>query len=71
MTEAQIKHMVERFLSWRLPKNFNPDGGIIFDKIANLGTEYQHYREPRGTNLLDYTQAELMVRHMIEGLTKD
>lgn len=33
MTEAQIKHMVNRFLSWKLPRDtFNPDGGISFDK---------------------------------------
>jgi hypothetical protein len=28
MTDAQIKHMTERFLGWKLPENFNPDGGI-------------------------------------------
>jgi hypothetical protein len=28
MADDQIKHMIYRFLSWRLPENFNPDGGI-------------------------------------------
>lgn len=65
MTEDQIKHMASRFLGWKLPDNFNPDGGIIFDKVANLGTEHQYYREPSGTNLFNYTQALAMVRHMI------
>lgn len=27
MTDDQIKYMAGRFLSWKLPKNFNPDGG--------------------------------------------
>lgn len=63
-----VKAMVDRFLSWKLPENFNPDGGVTFDRVANLGTEHQYYREPIGTNLLDATQAEAMVRHMIDGL---
>lgn len=35
-TEAQIKHMVERFLNWRLPENFNPDAGISFEPANTL-----------------------------------
>lgn len=68
MTDDQIKHMVNRFLGWKLPENFNPDGGVTFDRVANLGTEHQYYREPVGTNLLTATQAETMVRHMLEDL---
>jgi hypothetical protein len=26
MTDEQVKHLVERFLSWKLPENFSPDG---------------------------------------------
>ena len=63
-----VAHMVDRFLSWKLPKNFNPDGGIEFRPLANKGTEHERVREPTGTNLFDYTQAEAMVRHMLEGL---
>jgi len=66
--EAQIKHMVERFLNWKLPENFNPDGGISFEPVGNKGTPHEYQREPVGTNLFDYTQAEAMVRHMLEGL---
>ena len=65
---AQIKHMVSRFLQWRLPENFAPDGGISFDRDCNLGTPWPSKRHPVGTNLLDATQAEAMVRCMIEDL---
>lgn len=68
MTEAQIKHMVARFLGWKLPKNFNPDDGISFDPIMNKGNAFESRREPSGTNLFDATQAETMVRYMIEGV---
>lgn len=69
-TDAQIKHMVDRFLGWRLPENFNPDCGIHFDadeavKLNPINVRY----EPVGTNLFDYTQAEAMVRHMVEDMT--
>lgn len=57
--------MAERFLSWKLPENFNPDGGISFQKVGNEGTTYEFKREPSGTNLLDFTQAAAMVRHML------
>jgi len=70
MTDEQIKHMVERFLTWRLPDNFNPDAGISFEPKFNVGTPYEMMHNPVGTNLFDYTQAEAMVRHMIEGLPR-
>lgn len=68
MTEAQIKHMVNRFLAWRLPENFSPDAGISFKPDYNEHTAHPMKHEPTGTNLFDATQAEEMVRHMIEGL---
>ena len=68
MTEAQIKYMVNRFLSWKLPDNFNPDAGINFKAIFNEHTAHPMKHEPSGTNLFDATQADAMVRHMIEGL---
>lgn len=68
MTEDQIKHMVGRFLNWKLPDNFAPDGGITFDPVINRGYPFERKREPVGTNLLDAQQAEAMVRHMLEGL---
>lgn len=54
----RVKHMVDRFLQWKLPADFNPDGGIEFKKTG----------EPVGTNLLTATQAEAMVRFMIDGI---
>ena len=68
MTEAHIKHMVNRFLSWKLPDNFNPDAGISFKAIFNEHTAHPMKHEPSGTNLFDATQADAMMRHMIEGL---
>lgn len=68
LTSNQIKHMAERFLQWRLPENFSPDGGVSFEPVASAGTPYEHRREPVGTNLLSAVQAEEMVRFMIKGL---
>jgi hypothetical protein len=68
MTEDQIKYMVNRFLSWKLPADFNPDGGITFKRMYNEHTTWPMKHEPSGTNLLDATQADAMVRHMLEGL---
>jgi hypothetical protein len=68
MTEAQIKHMTEQFLRWKLPNPWHPDGGITFEREANKGTPYAHTRQPSGTNLFDYNQAKEMVLHMLEGL---
>jgi len=68
MTDEQIKHMVNRFLTWRLPENFQPDGGVSFKATYNEHTAHPMRHEPVGTNLLDATQAEVMVRHMIAGL---
>lgn len=66
MTEEQVKHMVDRFLSWRLPKNFNPDNGISYKR-----PKYDPSIDatPSGTNLFDAGQATEMVRYMIEGLS--
>lgn len=66
--ETLIKHMVDRFLGWKLPETFNPDGGVSFTRIANPNTEYQHEYKPVGTNLLSATEADAMVRHMLDGL---
>lgn len=68
MNDAQIKHMVNRFLAWKLPENFSPDAGISFEPKFNVGTSYEGRHEPIGTNLFDAIQTEAMVRHMIDGL---
>lgn len=73
MTDEQIKQMAERFLAWKLPEDFHPDAGIKFtpeynvEYMASLGKPPPRHA-PIGTNLFNYTQAEAMVRHMIDGL---
>lgn len=71
MNDEQIKYMVDRFLEWRLPENFNPDAGISFKPNFNEHTAYPTKHEPVGTNLFDATQAEEMVRYLIDGMTTD
>jgi len=69
MTDDQIKHMVERFLMWRLPQPWHPDAGISF--TPSYAEEPMHSRHwPTGTNLFDYTQAKAMVEHMLEGISE-
>lgn len=70
MTEDQIKHMTEQFLRWKLPESFSPDCGITFSPTYRNGTPQGGKHEPTGTNLFDYTQAEQMVRFMLDGLPK-
>lgn len=67
-TNEQIKHMVDRFLTWPLPDTFNPDAGISFDPVFNKGTKYEMRHRPSGTNLFGASEAEAMVRHMIADL---
>jgi hypothetical protein len=64
MNADQIKHMVDRFLMWPLPRNFTPDNGISY-KRPNYAPNVPG---PSGTNLFDATQADAMIRHMVEGL---
>lgn len=68
MTEAQIRYMVERFLGWRLPDNFNPDAGISFKRDFNEHTAHPMKHEPVGTNLFDAVQTEAMVRYLVDGM---
>lgn len=71
MTDEQIKYMADRFLGWRLPDDFCPDAGISFEPRYNVGTPYENKNLPIGTNLFDASQAEAMVRYMLEGLPTD
>ncbi len=61
MKKEQIKLMADRFLGWKLPITFSPDGGISFDGKS----------QPIGTNLFTATEAEEMVRYMTLGLIKE
>lgn len=64
LTEAQIKHMVNRFLGWQLPASFSPDAGIKYTR-PNYPASCPG---PSGTNLLDATQADAMVRYMLQDM---
>ena len=68
MNAAQIKHMVDRFLQWKLPADFHPDAGISFKREFNENTPWPMKHEPVGTNLFSATQAEAMIAHMVDGL---
>ncbi|WP_287177929.1 hypothetical protein [Mesorhizobium sp.] len=70
MTEDQIKAMVDRFLMWRLPEDFNPDDGISFKATFNEHTAHPMRHRPVGTNLLTAVQAEAMVRYMVEDMAE-
>lgn len=50
--------MVDRFLGWKLPKDFAPDAGISFNEGAWW---------PSGTNLLHAEQAKEMLQHVVGG----
>ncbi len=54
--EILLKSMVNAFLSWKLPNDFAPDGGISFEPSNSW---------PTGTNLFTAAQAEAMILHMI------
>ena len=70
MTDDQINHMVNRFLMWKLPEHFNPDGGISFEPIAGANGPHPFKRQPLVTNLLSADQAREMVLHMIAELPR-
>ncbi len=68
MGKEKIDQMVSRFLSWKLPADFAPDGGISFKPFANhfMSAEYQYKHEPIGTNLFTADQAKAMFLHALD-----
>lgn len=68
--EEMARMAVERFLQWKLPHDFNPDGGITFqpefnrEYMAKQGKPPMRH-EPTGTNLLTATQAKQMVEYIL------
>lgn len=58
--------MIDRFLAYKLPDNFNPDGGITFEPLGNKGTPREYKHEPSGTNLLDWQQAKDMLEYVLK-----
>lgn len=61
--EDYKKQMVNRFLGWKLPEDFQPDAGISYKKPEN-----PHPR-PVGTNLFTATQAEEMLDYVLSDLS--
>lgn len=68
LSSEQIKHMVNRFLQWRLPNPWHPDGGISYTR-PNYAPQVD--ATPVGTNLFSATQTDAMVRFMADGLPED
>lgn len=60
-TDEQIDQMVSRFLGWKLPKDFCPDGGITFKPVH----PHDSPNWPIGTCLLNDDQARAMIKHML------
>lgn len=64
-----VARMVDRFLGWKLPKDFNPDCGITFKPES----DYQHSEygrakyEPTGTNLFTVEQATKLFEYLMYG----
>ena len=58
-----IEQAVNRFLSWKLPKDFHPDGGMVFIPTKQRGYDSPHW--PVGTNLLTADQAREMLRYVL------
>ena len=46
MNDDQIKHMVQRFLMWKLPKPFHPDNFISFTPPEPINAGTPAYRDP-------------------------
>jgi hypothetical protein len=61
MDNDKIKKIVDKFLQWRLPYDFSPDAGVKLDR-----TYTDKWGMPTGTNLLSASQAEVMIRHILE-----
>jgi Phage protein (N4 Gp49/phage Sf6 gene 66) family len=66
--------MVSRFLCWKLPKDFCPDGGVSFAKTGNQYVDGVFTKDvrrldqdwPIGTNLLTAVQARAMLEHVLQ-----
>lgn len=60
---VDIDKMVDRFLAWRLPDDFAPDGSVSFNKEPDAAGWPRQW--PVGTNLLTAIQAKQMIEHML------
>lgn len=69
-----VSKLVDRFLGWPLPNDFQPDGGIVFarhygtmvdGKFVELEREFGGAWWPSGTNLFDADQARAMFEYVL------
>lgn len=65
-TDAYVRKLTARFLTWRLPDDFAPDDGISFKPTFNEHTDHPGRHQPTGTNLFSFAQAEAMLRHVLD-----
>ena len=69
---TNVDKIVNRFLGWKLPKDFAPDGGISFKRES----DYEHpvfgrsVYEPVGTHLFTTDQAKAMFEYCLQGLAE-
>lgn len=61
-----VDEMVNRFLGWRFPADFQPDGGVSFVPSKTHRNLYW----PVGTNVLNAVQAKSMILHLLTGGAK-
>jgi hypothetical protein len=76
MEKIKIDKMVDRFLSWKLPNDFHPDGGVSFARTYNGYKDGKFTKNitltpknpfwPVGTNLFTADQAKAMIEHMLD-----
>lgn len=62
MNDRQIEKIVNKFLTWQLPKDFSPDCGINFTPPPKDSPEYFW---PVGTNLFTAEQAKNMIKYIL------
>lgn len=61
---AVTDEMVNRFLAWRLPYTFCPDGGVNFDGRGRYAAGYEK-SWPVGTNLFTAVEARQMLEYAL------
>ncbi len=62
--DALVSRMADRLMGWPLPKDFNPDGRVGFDRIGLDALGYPR-GWPTGTNLLTHEQAKAMFEYVL------
>lgn len=68
LKQPSVDEMVNRFLCWKLPATFHPDGGVSFDKT---GRDPNSHFWPVGTNLFTAVEAKQMVEHLLDNKSKN